>query len=80
MNGIFLIAPVSYTHLDVYKRPGFVLEATAAEMVATGRFQIVADVEPITQPVYAAMHQRHRPQRAYRPVSYTHLDVYKRQP
>lgn len=52
--------------LSSFGGAGFVLEATAAEMVATGRFQIVADVEPITQPVYAAMHQRHRPQRAYR--------------
>ena len=52
--------------LSSFGGAGFVLETTAAEMVATTRFQIVTDVEPITQPVYAAMHQRHRPQRAYR--------------
>lgn len=52
--------------LSSFGGAGFVLDSTAEAMVASGRFQKVADVEPITQPVYAAMHQRHRPQRAYR--------------
>jgi len=52
--------------LSTFGGAGFVLETTAEAMVATGGFQKVADVEPITQPVYAAMHQRHRPQRSYR--------------
>ena len=52
--------------LSTFGGAGFVLETTAEAMVATGGFQIVTDVEPITQPVYAAMHQRHRPQRSYR--------------
>lgn len=47
---------------------GFVMDTTAAEMVAGGRFAMVEDVEPISQPVYAVMHQRHRTQRSYRRV------------
>lgn len=39
---------------------GFVLEETAAQLVATGRFQLVTDVPAIDQPVFAAMHLRHR--------------------
>jgi DNA-binding transcriptional LysR family regulator len=39
---------------------GFVLEETAAALIATGRFARVGDVLPIRQPVYAAMHLRHR--------------------
>ena len=39
------------------------IDATAENL---GRFALVKDVEPITQPVYAVMHQRHRPQRMFR--------------
>jgi DNA-binding transcriptional LysR family regulator len=39
---------------------GFVLEDSADDMVASGQFAYVADVAPITQPVYGAMHLRHR--------------------
>jgi DNA-binding transcriptional LysR family regulator len=39
---------------------GFVLEETAQALLATGRFALVADVPPITQPVHAATHLRHR--------------------
>lgn len=39
---------------------GYVLEDTAAEMVAGGRFRPVADVPVIGQPVFAAMPLRHR--------------------
>lgn len=45
---------------------GFVLERSAAELIAEGKFAAVTDVEPITQPVYVVMHLRHRPQRMYR--------------
>jgi LysR family transcriptional regulator, flagellar master operon regulator len=45
---------------------GFVLDDTAARMTAEGRFHAVTDVEPIGQPIYAVMHQRHRTSRMHR--------------
>lgn len=39
---------------------GYVLERTAQEMVATGRFRPVSDAPVLRQPVYAALHIRHR--------------------
>lgn len=39
---------------------GYVLERTAAAMVASGRFREVADAPVMRQPVFAAMHLRHR--------------------
>ena len=39
---------------------GYVLERTAAQMLATGRFREVADAPVLRQPVYAAVHLRHR--------------------
>lgn len=45
---------------------GFVLEETARQMVATGGFHLVSDVDPITQPAFAVMHQRHRTSRMHR--------------
>ena len=50
---------------------GFVLDRTAAAMIETGKFAAVTDVEPITQPVYVVMHQRHRPQRMHRRLTRT---------
>ena len=44
---------------------GFVLEDSARALVAAG-FQMVTDVEPIGQPIYAVMHQRHRTSRMHR--------------
>ena len=43
----------------------FVMDTTAHAMIATERFRPVDDVDPITQPVYAAMHLRHRPSRMH---------------
>ncbi|MES2664812.1 MAG: LysR family transcriptional regulator [Pseudomonadota bacterium] len=45
---------------------GFVLVETAEAMVASGRFQRVADVPDIGQPIYAAMHLRHRISKTHR--------------
>ncbi len=45
---------------------GFVLEDTAQQMVSAGQFHLVSDVEPIAQPIYAVMHQRHRTSRMHR--------------
>ena len=39
---------------------GYVLERTASQMVATGRFREVGDAPVLRQPVFAAMHLRHR--------------------
>lgn len=50
---------------------GFVLDATADTMIAQGGFAAVSDVDPITQPVYAAMHLRHRPSRMHRRLTRT---------
>ena len=47
----------------------FVLEETAVEMIATGGFHAVAGADPITQPVYGAMHLRHRPSRLHRSLT-----------
>jgi len=43
-----------------------VLEETAQALLATGRFAAVADVPPVTQPVYAATHLRHRTSQLHR--------------
>ena len=45
---------------------GFVMEDTAKTLIATGGFQAVTDVELISQPVFAVMHQRHRLSRMHR--------------
>lgn len=45
---------------------GFVLDQTAERLVQAGGFRFVADVPTITQPVYGAMHLRHRPSRLHR--------------
>lgn len=45
---------------------GFVLAETAAAMIGAGNFTAVSDVEPMTQPVYAGLHLRHRTSTAYR--------------
>jgi DNA-binding transcriptional LysR family regulator len=44
----------------------YVLEDSAGRLVAEGVARAVEDVPPITQPVYAAMHLRHRPSRLHR--------------
>lgn len=44
---------------------GFVLEATVDRMLAAG-FALVEEVPPISQPIYAVMHQRHRTSRMHR--------------
>ncbi len=39
---------------------GYVLEKTAGQLVATGQFRHVADAPVLRQPVFAALHIRHR--------------------
>lgn len=45
---------------------GYVMEPRARAMVDSGAFTWVADAPVLDQPVYAAMHERNRTQRAYR--------------
>ncbi len=45
---------------------GFVMEPTAHQMVATGRFHMVKDVVAMHQPVFAATHIRNRTSRLHR--------------
>lgn len=45
---------------------GYVMEPRAKAMVAGGGFDWVSDAPVLDQPVYAAMHERNRTQRAYR--------------
>lgn len=45
---------------------GFVLADTAKAMTEAGAFQLVEDVDPISQPIFAVMHQRHRTSRMHR--------------
>ncbi|WP_171907453.1 hypothetical protein [Burkholderia plantarii] len=65
------LTPVSYTHLDVYKRqaPGFVeipsCPSSDCDVVRPIRLSCLQHAET----------QMHK----LTPVSYTHLDVYKRQ-
>ena len=67
-----LVQPVSYTHLDVYKRQKE--EGVSVVLVNSNPATIMTDkriadhvyIEPLTAEVLE-------------PVSYTHLDVYKRQ-
>ena len=65
-------APVSYTHLDVYKRQGI-----ARALVMEPEF-IVAD-EPISALDVSIRAQVLNLLNEMKTVSYTHLDVYKRQ-
>jgi DNA-binding transcriptional LysR family regulator len=45
---------------------GYVLEKTADELVAGGRFMAVAEAPELRQPVFAAVHIRHRTQSLHR--------------
>ena len=65
--------PVSYTHLDVYKRQGVGL---AAPQIGLPIRVVVVDLDVLSEdyPEYKGF------RKAYiNAVSYTHLDVYKRQ-
>ena len=62
--------PVSYTHLDVYKRQPVVLEQ-ALKKAGTQLLEPYLSFTLFAPQEYLS--------RAYNAVSYTHLDVYKRQ-
>jgi LysR family transcriptional regulator, flagellar master operon regulator len=48
---------------------GYVLEKTADDLIAGGRFQAVSDAPALRQPVYAAIHIRHRTQALHRKLT-----------
>jgi len=48
---------------------GYVLEKTAAALIAGGRFMAVADAPDLRQPVFAALHIRHRTQGLHRKLT-----------
>ena len=62
--------PVSYTHLDVYKRQ--VRAINSYHSVKTAQI-LLEKLEQLSVQIIALQEQ------AVSPVSYTHLDVYKRQ-
>ena len=69
--------PVSYTHLDVYKRQGLIIALCphSSDYMRYRNFNLLS--------IYYVFRPRLRPRltqsRSALPVSYTHLDVYKRQ-
>ena len=67
--------PVSYTHLDVYKRQPYNLLATGAIRMSIERN---GDLNPLFAERPVMRHWDFLEHRIF-PVSYTHLDVYKRQ-
>ncbi|TAG30066.1 MAG: hypothetical protein EAZ40_01890, partial [Rhodobacterales bacterium] len=48
---------------------GYVLEKTAMALIAGGRFMAVADAPDLRQPVFAALHIRHRTQGLHRKLT-----------
>ena len=69
-------AAVSYTHLDVYKRQGYLRLKVLELLHILSRLK---DRDDVQQTDYFNQHQVECARRAAKPVSYTHLDVYKRQ-
>ena len=89
------LEPVSYTHLDVYKRQNYIIEQAVLEgrqngfNYADGKFLDWVDskigkgignfIRKVVNFIRATMLKRGFPININKPVSYTHLDVYKRQ-
>ena len=65
--------PGSYTHLDVYKRQEFINEMNEADK----SMDFINEPPTLTPPVLSDTLRM--PKFDFTPVSYTHLDVYKRQ-
>ena len=70
------MSPVSYTHLDVYKRQGFVSRYPVSLIPETSpRSKGVKAMNLVLDEIVSACISHGD---ASQPVSYTHLDVYKR--
>ena len=63
--------PVSYTHLDVYKRQLLDSSLVGGTTVGTGKNELPKVFESVSEDKDGVI--------TVTPVSYTHLDVYKRQ-
>ena len=72
--GFLDVLPVSYTHLDVYKRQERNESAAICLLFCKWRFAIDCILEDKLQHCQNAKYKD-----SIKPVSYTHLDVYKRQ-
>ena len=71
--------PVSYTHLDVYKRQLYLLVTYPAPLIGRREYiPVVLFFCATVLATYVVIYQAIV--RMVKPVSYTHLDVYKRQP
>lgn len=49
----------------------FLLDSSAQQLIGSGLFAAVTDVDPIPQPIYVVMHQRHRLQRMHKRLTKT---------
>ena len=65
-----MVIPVSYTHLDVYKRQFLNRRLSFFRNIIRTEIQIIINIESLIHAVNLGY---------LWPVSYTHLDVYKRQ-
>ena len=73
------LVPVSYTHLDVYKRQVLDdIEQAGTDQAEGGDDEADLDGPPESK-TFQFYQITYRPGDADNPVSYTHLDVYKRQ-
>ena len=75
------LSPVSYTHLDVYKRQLEHHALTAPfDSVVVERYAEAGMVVRAGDVIFTLMDTKTVWVQSYIAVSYTHLDVYKRQP
>ena len=72
----YVNGPVSYTHLDVYKRQ---IQKCADRFVDCSPFEVLAYFRNAEEVITDTFHGSLFSVITHRPVSYTHLDVYKRQ-
>ena len=73
-----ILLPVSYTHLDVYKRQAITYAAQKANMSTYNVSSFPKKMSAFEQ-FFKGMDEDQISTRIIKPVSYTHLDVYKRQ-
>ena len=72
--------PVSYTHLDVYKRqPNSLPQAAKPEAVYGTKNTIIKMAAMAVRICFFSPNRREKKSGTVMAVSYTHLDVYKRQ-
>ena len=80
MNYLFQPLLKNFLNQQIYQCPQhLIFVRSAAPLIESGDFALVSDVEPITQPVYVAMHLRHRPQRMHKRLTKTVIKVFAAQ-